>query len=63
MLGVWLIAPLDPRSLKAIIATKAKTYDFVLVSIMEVLLTSSKALEKMQKMNKLKVRQNISGKP
>ena len=35
----------------------------VLGSITEVLLTSSKALEIMQKMNKLKVRQIISGKP
>ena len=63
MVECKLIAPLDPRSLKAIKATKAKTYDFVLVNIMEVLLISSKLLEIMQKMNKLKVRQIISGKP
>ncbi len=64
MIGCWLIAPKGPKDLKALKAQLANPYNLVLVSIAEVLLTSTKALEITQKMSKLKgkLRQNRSGK-
>lgn len=55
----WLFEPKDLKSLKAQISN---AYNQVLASIIEVLLTSTKALKKLSDKSKREARQNLSEK-